>query len=206
MLLELNFFLAPKRSHLPATRTTIDNLPGPSTRLGRSCNWDLRGATGSCQGGRVDRSCKRWGKFWWQFMIDFDMIWGNFTLVFGEDFANLMSIESTWVSDHHGFMICYKFLCAMNLANCCARLFNFSLELTCTAESHMTQVTHMIIGWFNSMGEGLCQISKGSWAVMPLQTGLSFLKKVGISVKSGFSAWWNSIWHFLTRQQSGTTP
>ena len=116
------------------------------------------------------------------------MIWGNFTLVFGEDFANLMSIESSWVSDHHGFMICYKFLCAMNLANCCARLFNFSLELTCTAESHMTQVTHMIIGRFNSMGEGLCQISKGSWAVMSLQTGLSFSKKVGILVKSGFSA------------------
>lgn len=60
---------------------------------------------------------------------EFDMM---FTLVFGEDVANLiMSIQSSsWVSGHHGFMMCYEHLSlwAMNLANCCARLFRFSVE------------------------------------------------------------------------------
>ena len=58
-------------------------------------------------------------------VYEFDMIWGMFTLVFGEDFANLMmSIQSSWVSGHHGFMMCYEYLSlwAMNLANCCATL------------------------------------------------------------------------------------
>lgn len=62
---------------------------------------------------RQELYSKRWGKIWWQFnaVYEFDMIWGIFTLVFGEDVANLMmSIQSSWVSGHHGFMICYKYL------------------------------------------------------------------------------------------------
>lgn len=173
----------------------LGTLSGPSTQLARSCNWDLYGATGSCQGGSVDRSCTVRGgaKFGGSLWVWYDLgdvhpcIWGRFCKSYDE-YTIFLGFRSSWFYD-----VLWVFI-FVGYEPC--KLLRDSLSF-------------VLSGWFNSMGEGLCQIRKVTWAVMPLQTGLWFLnilEKFRISVQLAFPAWWNSIRHFLIKQQSGTTP